>query len=421
MLSYGGAMGLKILHTADLHLDSPLATLALRDEALRVRVQTASRRALERMVDFCLTEDVAALLIAGDLYDRAERSAKTAAYLTQQMDRLRAADIRVFYIKGNHDAENPITGEIALPANVHVFDGRGGKVQLAPEVWIHGVSFRDRHAPDSLLPRFGVPEPGSVNIAMLHSSLTGASGHDLYAPCSVNDLNAMGFDYWALGHVHKRQVHGTAPWVVMPGNPQGRDIGEAGAKSATLLTIEAGLITIAEVPTSAVEFRHSAVSLAGLTHDDAVRDALRAHLAAEAAATAEAAVLRLALTGATARAWTLRRDRDAWAESLQQMARDTGRLWIEKLDFAVTPLASIAASDAVAEVQDLMARIALEDGFRDAARQELEQMLALLPAQHRADLAPDPATQAALLDRIAGDAVIAMAARMRGADADSGA
>lgn len=412
-------MTIKILHTADLHLDSPLTSLALRDEELQARVITASRRSLEKMVDFCISESVAALLIAGDLYDRAERSAKTAAYLTLQMERLRGAGVRVFYIKGNHDAENPITGEIDLPANVHVFDGRGGKVQLAPDVWIHGVSFRDKHAPDSLLSKFGATEPGAVNIAMLHTSLTGAAGHDLYAPCAVADLVQMGFDYWALGHIHKRQVHATAPLVVMPGNPQGRDIGEPGAKSATLLTIEAGEIVVEEVPTSSVEFRESSVSLTGLEDDDAIRDALRTHLAAEAATLSDSAILRLTVTGATTRAWHLRRDRDTWAEILNQLCADTGRLWIEKLTFDVTaPSTARSPNDAVAEVQELMAQIANEDGFRNAARQELEQMLALLPQARRAALAPDPVAQAMLLDQLTADAILAMTAAMRGANED---
>ena len=413
-------MTIKILHTADLHLDSPLASLALRNADLQTRVITASRKSLEKMVDFCLAEGVAAMLIAGDLYDRAERSAKTAAYLTIQMERLRAAGVRVFYIKGNHDAENPITGEIDLPANVHVFDGRGGKMQLAPDVWVHGVSFRDKHAPDSLLPKFGALEPGAVNIAMLHTSLTGAAGHDPYAPCSVADLVQAGFDYWALGHVHKRQVHATAPWVVMPGNPQGRDIGEAGAKSATLLTIDAGRIAIEEVFTASVEFRESFVSLAGLADDDAIRDKLRAHLATEAASVADCAILRLTLTGATARAWQLRRDRDMWAEIIRQMAEESGRLWIEKLNLGVTaPNTAASPNDAVAEVQSIMAQIATEDGFRNAARQELEQMLALLPQARRAALVPDLAAQAALLDRLTEDAILAMTAAMRGADTDA--
>jgi DNA repair exonuclease SbcCD nuclease subunit len=412
----GGGVTIRILHTADLHLDSPLASLALRDEGLQARVVTASRKALEKMVDFCIAEDVAAFLIAGDLYDRAERSAKTAAYLLVQMQRLRAAGVRVFYIKGNHDAENPITGEIDLPGNVHVFDGRGGKVQLLPDVWIHGVSFRDKHAPDSLVAKFGPPEPGAVNIAMLHTSLTGAAGHDPYAPCSVADLVRTGFDYWALGHIHKRQVHATAPWVVMPGNPQGRDIGEAGPKSATLLTIDAGVISISEVVTHSVEFRESVVSLAGLADDDAIRDALRVHLVAEAASVADAAVLRLMLAGATPRAWQMRRDRDYWAEVLAQLCNDTGRLWIEKLTFAVeAESVATVGNDAVAEVQAMMAQIAGEDGFRAAAKAELEQMLALLPQARRAALVPDAAAQAALLEQLAQDAVLSMTAAMRGA------
>jgi DNA repair protein SbcD/Mre11 len=414
-------VALKILHTADLHLDAPLTSLALRDEVLQARVLIASRRALEKMVDFCIAEEVAALLIAGDLFDRTECSAKTAANLTLQMERLQKSDIRVFYIKGNHDAENPITGEIDLPACVHVFDGRGGKVQLSSEVWIHGVSFRDKHAPDSLISKFGEPELGAINIAMLHTSLTGTVGHDLYAPCSVADLVKAGFDYWALGHIHKRQVHANVPWVVMPGNPQGRDIGEAGAKSATLLSINGGEIAISEVPTSSVEFRESVLSLAGIEDDDVIRDSLRAHLVAEAASVSDDVILRLKLTGATSRAWQLRRDRDTWGEILKQMCEDIGRIWIEKLTFDVTaPTAAPNPNDAVAEVQQFMMQIAAEEGFRNAARLELEQMLSVLPQARRAALAPDASGQAALLDQLANDAVVSMAAAMRGADADEG-
>ena len=75
--------------------------------------------------------------------------------------------------------------------------------------------------------------------------------------------------------------------------------------------------------------------------------------------------------------------------------------------------------DAVGEVQAIMSEIATEDGFRNAARQELEHMLSLLPQARRAALAPDPAAQAALLDRLAHDAILAMTAAMRGADADT--
>ena len=150
----------KILHTADLHLDSPLRSLALCDEDLRARVESATRAALTRIVDTALSERVAAVLIVGDLFDGAERSARTAAFLLGELDRLLLGEIRVFYVKGNHDAENPITGALDLPGNVHVFNARGGKAQLEDGIWIHGVSFSGRHAPDSLLPRFSTPVEG---------------------------------------------------------------------------------------------------------------------------------------------------------------------------------------------------------------------------------------------------------------------
>src|SRR5688572_23305520 len=115
----------KILHTADLHLDSPLATTALRNDGLRAAVQNATRAALDRIVEIAIEESVASVLISGDLYDGGQRSMKTAAYLLSALRRLAAAGIRVFVIRGNHDAESTITREIAWPDNVHAFDGRG--------------------------------------------------------------------------------------------------------------------------------------------------------------------------------------------------------------------------------------------------------------------------------------------------------
>ena len=386
-------MTLRILHTADLHLDSPLRSLAMKDDRLAAQVRGASRQALETMVQYCIDERVSAFLISGDLYDGQERSAKTAAYLAAQMHRLAQADVRVFYIKGN-----PIAGEIDLPPNVHVFDGRGEKVQLADyPVYIHGVSFRDRHAPESLLPKYTVPEAGAVNIAMMHTSLAGAEGHDLYAPVSVGELAGAGFDYWALGHVHKRAVHSEDPWIVMPGMPQGRDIGEAGPKSASLLTIEDGKISVSEVATSVVELRRK------------LRSALQAQ------AGRGAAILRLRVTGQTALAWQIRQLADVWRAQADEIAESIGDLWIEKMSVDVTAVSEDAVDGAVAEVQQLMTDIAKEPATRDRLQQELSQILGLLPADQRRALAPDAEAQEALLRQLTDEAVLTMAAQMRGA------
>lgn len=409
---------IKILHTADVHLDSPLTSLALRDEALRANIQSATRSAFIRIIDTALAEGVAALLIAGDLYDGAQRSAKTAAFLVGQLERLRAAEVPVFYIKGNHDAENPITGEVALPDNVHVFDGRGGKRQLeGTDVWIHGVSFNGKHALDSLLGKFGGPVSGAVNIAMLHTSLAGAAGHDNYAPCSVAELAALGFDYWALGHVHKRQVHGEAPWVVMPGIPQGRDIGEAGPKSATLLTIENGTIGIEEVPTSVISFLGHSIDVTGAEADDEIRQRIRSglHGPIQDMRADDTAILRLTLSGRTARHWQVMRDRDIWAETVSQIAEETGRLWIEKLSFALEAPNAAADTSATEELGRMMAQIAAEEGFAAQAQAEVDEVLSQLPPARRAELMSDAAALSALTQELAGAGSEHLFALMKGA------
>ena len=409
---------IKLLHTADIHLDSPLKSLALRDPDLRDRVQAATRGAFTRIVDTALDEEVSGLLIAGDLYDGAARSARTAAFLTAQFDRLREAGIPVFLIKGNHDAENPITGEVALPDNVHVFGGRGGCVQLGDrDIWIHGVSFSGRHAPESLLPKFSPPVAGAVNIALLHSSLAGASGHDTYAPCTVAELSAMGFDYWALGHIHKRQVHAKAPWIVMPGTPQGRDIGEPGAQSATLLSIDDGRITVTKVPSSQVEFLRLDVDATPCEDEDALRARLRRALR-EAAETlgSDTGIVRLRLAGTFARRWQVERDRDTWEEMITGMARETGSLWLDKLEIALSdPAGRTPDGSATAELATLMQSIRTEPGFAATMEAQLAEVLSDLPPHLRAALAPDEKAATELAQRLAEDGARIVEAAMKGA------
>ena len=408
----------KILHTADIHLDSPLRSLALRDETLRDKVQAATRTAFAQLVDTALSEQVLAVLIAGDLFDGRARSARTAAFLTAQLDRLRRADIRVFYIKGNHDAENPITGALELPDNVHVFDARGGRVQLAGDLWVHGVSFARPEAPDSLLPRFSEPVAGAVNIAMLHTSLAGAAGHDTYAPCSLADLSGMGFDYWALGHIHKRKVHSRDPWVVMPGIPQGRDIGEAGPKSASLLTIADGRIDVAEVPTSVVEFTSASLDISDIQNDDALRATLRRHVQHLADTLASnAGVVRLTLTGRPPRHWHILRDRDIWTETVAAMAQDSGRLWLDKLLLQIdAPDSAAQSGTATTELAKLMHEIATEPAFHAAACAEIEELLGDLPASVRSVLLTDQDAVEVLTETLSSSGARQVLARLRGAE-----
>ena len=389
----------------------------MRDESLSEAVEAATRASFEKIIDTAIDEQAIALLIAGDLFDGKQRSARTAVFLTRQLDRLRDSNIRVFYIKGNHDAENTLSGAIDLPDNVHVFSGRGEKLQLTDNIWIHGVSFTQSHAPDSLLPKFSSPVPGAINIALLHTSLAGSAGHDVYAPCSVNALKDSGFDYWALGHVHKRQVHSKAPWVVMPGMPQGRDIGEAGAKSATLLQIDDGKINISEIPTSAVEFISESLHIKTVENDDSLKSLLRdAMQHAASGLSAAAGVVRLTLTGSPAIHWQILRDGDYWREQAAELARETDRLWLDKLVFNIEAPNTENSASATDELAIIIEQIRNETSFVHAAMKQVEELLGELPRELRAKLLSDESRLQTLTAELSKAGAQQVLARMKGTD-----
>ena len=250
----------RFVHSADVHLDSPLRSLALRDPRLAELVGNASRQVFSRIVDLCLDEQVNALLLAGDLYDGEQTSMKTARFLAEQLRRLDAAGIKVFIIRGNHDALSKITKELVLPENVHLFGGRADAIEIPRDrgerpIAIHGLSFAKPQAPESLLAKYRPPVAGAINIGLMHTSLDGSPPHDVYAPCSTADLLASGFRYWALGHIHKRSTTEGPCAVVMPGIPQGRDVGEHGPKSVTLASVlDDGSITMEERIVSLAQF-----------------------------------------------------------------------------------------------------------------------------------------------------------------------
>lgn len=405
-------MPFRFVHTADLHLDSPLRSLALKNPELAELVRGATRTALTRIVDLCLAENVDALLVAGDLYDGAQTSMNTALFLAGEMRRLEAAGIRVFLIRGNHDSQSTMTRELTFPANVHVFTGKAKPVQAkmlddGRAVHIHGVGFTNPHAPDSLLPLFQQPVADAVNIGMLHTSLAGAPGHDPYAPCSIAELSGHGFDYWALGHVHLRQIHSQKPLIVMPGMPQGRDINEAGPKTVTLVTVsDDGILDHREHEIGQAVFERVTVDLGGADDWRSMLDrAGQAIGTARQAIGADHLILRVFLTGATPLAWKLRRDPEFLFAEFSNLAAGFNGCWIEKIEIecqGLTPEGVVSGPDPVEELAGLIrSEVLPSHGFRQQAQAALDELLSQLPRELRENLAGDEAAAARLLDRIA--------------------
>jgi DNA repair exonuclease SbcCD nuclease subunit len=412
----------RFIHTADIHLDSPLKSLALRDPELAELIGNATRQAFVNIIDICLAEQVDALLLAGDLYDGDQTSMKTARFLAAQLARLHEAGIRVFIIRGNHDAMSRITRELTPPESVRIFGGRADFVLLPSalgDVAVHGISFAQPHAPDTLLPKYKPPVQGAFNIGLMHTSLDGAPGHDVYAPCSAAKLDDSGFDYWALGHIHKRsELRGRAT-IVMPGMPQGRDINEAGAKSLSLVTVSDDRSIHIEARTTCVaQFEAVTIDLTGIAD---WRDMLRAIAAslqtARNAVAAEHLVARLHLHGATPLAWRMRRDADLLRGEAEQSGMSVGRTWIDKvnIDCHAPTEAAATAPDPLAELRRVIGDDILHaDSFRAAMADMADELRGQLPHECRGFLGISEQESAEQLAKLAREGAEDVLARLHG-------
>lgn len=351
----------RFLHVADIHLDSPLTGLA-RYEGLPVdEVRAATRAAFNNLIDFAIRAVVDFVIVAGDLFDGDWRDMGTGLHFARQMGRLEKAGIPVYLLQGNHDAGSVVTKSLPWPANVHRFGNRSAQTFRieALGVSLHGWSFAHQAAPDNLAIRYPAAEAGMFNIGVLHTSLSGRPGHAPYAPCELADLRSRGYHYWALGHVHAHERVCDDPPVIFPGNVQGRNIRETGAKGAVLVEVDDGEVSrIEPVHFDVLRWARVAVDCTGCETIDAVQERMRERLASARAAepSDRGIVARVVLEGATPLA-------DALSDRQAQL-RDDARahagaiapdLWIEKLQVRITAPAAAARSEASGDVATLLA------------------------------------------------------------------
>lgn len=341
----------KFLHAADLHLDSPLLGLAAKSPDFAARVEQASRQAFENLLDLAIAEKVAFVVLAGDVFDGDLRNFQTGLFFTAAMRRLEEAGIRVFLIAGNHDAENRYAGRLRYSANVHLFSAKSAESVAIEDlgVVLHGQSFAQRDVFENLARAYPPPAANQFNIGLLHTACAGSEGpHEAYAPCTVEQLVNHGYDYWALGHVHARVVLNEHPHVVYPGNLQGRHPREAGAKGATLVTVEDGRIVACEArELDVVRWARISVDISGAGDVQAAFDLAREAVDAICLEAGERPIaLRLRLEGESALDREIVLGQAAVREDLQALLASLGgEVWLEKLEVATRPPARPEAVD----------------------------------------------------------------------------
>ena len=230
---------MKLLHSADLHVDSPMKGLVAYEEAPIEALRLATRVALRNLVDTAIEQAVDAVLLAGDIFDGDWPHYGTGVFFVSEMGRLREAGIPVVIVTGNHDAESKLTKSLRLPDDVHVLDTRKPQTVTFEAIGlaVHGQGYVTPAVLDDLSAGYPAPLADMINVGLLHTSADGRPGHARYAPCKVDGLVERGYDFWGLGHVHRHEVLSRDPLIVFPGNVQGRGVREAGAKGAILVEI----------------------------------------------------------------------------------------------------------------------------------------------------------------------------------------
>ena len=384
---------MRFIHAADIHLDSPLTGLSAYQDAPAALLRTATRDAFANLVNEAIAEAVDFMIIAGDLYDGNWKDFNTGIFFARQMGRLRTAGIPVYLLQGNHDAENEISRKLVLPDNVHLFSARKAETFTLPDlhVALHGRSFKEAATTENLALTYPQPIAGWFNIGVLHTALEGNAAHANYAPCSVAELVARGYQYWALGHIHEHSVQTEgATTIAFPGNLQGRHIRERGPRGALLVTASAeGIDSIERLYVDVIRWVLLPVDVStASTLPEVVRlvgQALEA-LVVAAEATQPLAV-RVELNGASeAHGQLFGLEAQLRAEVISQAAHiGADRLWIEKVRVRTTPLEAPGAiasrADAVADLQALLGKASMDQALMQGLHDELMQLLGKLPLE----------------------------------------
>jgi DNA repair exonuclease SbcCD nuclease subunit len=335
----------QFIHTADIHIDSPLKGLEAHEDAPVEEIRGATRRAFDNLIDLAIEEEVSFVLIAGDLYDGGWKDYNTGLYFASRMGRLDKAGIKVFIVSGNHDAASNTTTAMPLPANVKILNHKKPESIVLDDldVIIHGQSYPSKATTENLAAGYPQNDTSYFNIGLLHTSLTGRENHENYAPCSLDDLKSKGYDYWALGHVHKREVVSEDPLIVFPGNVQGRHIKETGAKGATLVTVEDGQITSVETPElDVLRWAVCEVVLSDCETIESVHEEVRAAFDLERErADNKTMAIRLILTGQCPVHAQLLDRTFQLTEEFRAIAESFGDVWLEKVKFRTTRKVSL--------------------------------------------------------------------------------
>lgn len=400
-------MTTRLVHAADLHLDSPLRGLAAYPDAPVERLRAASRQAFSRLVDIAIERHADLMLLAGDVWDGDWPDVGTGLFFAREMGRLQRAGIRVVLLRGNHDAASKITKSVTLPDNVRVLAHRKPESLHFEDlgVVVHGQSFARPDVTDNLAIAYPDAVAGKINIGMLHTALEGDVRHATYAPCKLGDLQAKRYDYWALGHVHEHAVLAASPasaggTIAFSGVLQGRQVRETGPKGALWVELDEAGARLERLVVDVVRWHVLDIDASGVDSFPDLARTIAARLGelldtSTAAASDVLVALRLRILGRSPLHGRLLVEqgklRDETLAQIAAVAPD--RVFLEKIECATQPVLGEADAgsgrDAVADLRRILANAAADAHLLEEIQSHLVDMWNQLPGDVRRALEED--------------------------------
>jgi exonuclease SbcD len=402
----------RVLHAADLHIDSPMRGLVAYPGAPVDAIRASTRTAFRSLVGEAIERKVELVVIAGDLYDGSWRDYNTGLFVIDQLAQLHDEGIQVALVLGNHDAESQLTKRLKFPPNTKLLSSNNPESHVYDEmdVAVHGQSYATRSVTADLALAYPQADPGLLNIGLLHTCFDGRLGHDPYAPCSLDDLRSKGYDYWALGHVHAYTVVCEDPFVVFPGNLQGRHARETGPKGACLVTFRDHDPTIERLTLDHVRWERCRVDVTGMhTLDDCLMRC-RLELLEIVGTGAEIYAVRVEFYGATSANGILRSQSEQLVNEVRALAMALGSsdTWIEQVVVATTALSGHLSLEGegfageigrvLAELKTDVSSLAASEGAKIPAISNLRSQLRATGAPNMGDVLNDVDLSVALDD-----------------------
>ena len=259
---------MKFIHLADMHFDTPFTNLSLKGDFGRIR-RMDQREVFKKIIDYTKENKIEYLFIAGDLYEHNYIRKSTIEYINELFKQI--PETKIFITPGNHDPYiiNSMYRNFEWSENVKIFTSKIEKVETN-DANIYGVGFEDFYCEKTDIENIILDDKNKINILIAHGSINASDKLQLqYNPINKNKLKLIGFDYVALGHIHKLDYNSEQNQnIVYPGSTISMGFDELGKHGFIVGNIEKDKLEIAFIPADNREFKEFEFDITNINDEE---------------------------------------------------------------------------------------------------------------------------------------------------------